>query len=59
MRSIILVKLVGLENLSNAFGIFLLFLGTFTIIGAPSAGKLFFLFLLILSQSSYYQAWFL
>lgn len=42
MRSIILVELVGLENLSNAFGMFLLFLGVFTIIGPPIAGIFFF-----------------
>lgn len=40
LRSIILVKLVGLENLTNAFGILLLFLGVFTAAGTPSAGTL-------------------
>ncbi|KAK6630038.1 hypothetical protein RUM44_005436 [Polyplax serrata] len=38
LRSVILVKLVGLENLTNAFGILLLFLGIFTVAGTPAAG---------------------
>ncbi|KAL0276710.1 UNVERIFIED_CONTAM: hypothetical protein PYX00_004222 [Menopon gallinae] len=38
MRSVILVKLVGLESLTNAFGILLLFLGLSTIAGIPLAG---------------------
>ncbi|CAH1176812.1 unnamed protein product [Phaedon cochleariae] len=38
LRSIIVVDLLGLENLTNAFGLLLLFQGIAAIIGAPLAG---------------------
>lgn len=41
LRSIMVVDLMGLEKLTNAFGILMLFQGIAAIIGAPLAGKLF------------------
>ncbi|XP_066598707.1 monocarboxylate transporter 12 [Prorops nasuta] len=38
LRSIIVVDLVGLENLTNAFGLLLLFQGIAAAVGAPLAG---------------------
>ncbi|GAB6027761.1 hypothetical protein CHUAL_001998 [Chamberlinius hualienensis] len=39
LRSIILVELLGLEKLTNAFGLLLLFQGIASMIGSPMAGK--------------------
>lgn len=39
LRSIIVVDLLGLENLTNAFGLLLLFQGVAAIIGSPLAGR--------------------
>ncbi|CRK96937.1 CLUMA_CG010346, isoform A [Clunio marinus] len=41
LRSIIVVDLLGLEKLTNAFGILLLFQGIAAVIGSPLAGFLF------------------
>lgn len=41
LRSIIVVDLLGLDKLTNAFGIILLFQGIAAVIGSPLAGKLF------------------
>ncbi|XP_070499180.1 monocarboxylate transporter 5 [Chironomus tepperi] len=41
LRSIIVVELLGLEKLTNAFGILLLFQGIAAIFGSPLAGYLF------------------
>lgn len=41
LTSVILVDLFGLEKLTNAFGLLLLFQGIASIIGSPIAGKLF------------------
>lgn len=38
LRSIVIVELLGLEKLTNAFGLLLLFQGIASIIGAPVAG---------------------
>lgn len=43
LRSIIVVDLLGLEKLTNAFGILLLFQGIAAIFGSPLAGKIKFL----------------
>lgn len=43
LTSIILVDLLGLENLTNAFGLLILFRGFAGIIGAPLAGKFYLL----------------
>lgn len=40
LRSILVVDLLGLEKLTNAFGILLLFQGIAAVIGAPLAGEL-------------------
>lgn len=40
LRSIIVVDLLGLEKLTNAFGIILLLQGIAAVIGSPLAGKL-------------------
>jgi MCP family monocarboxylic acid transporter-like MFS transporter 14 len=40
LTSVILVELLGLDNLTNAFGLVILFQGSATIIGAPLAGKI-------------------
>ena len=40
LRSIIVVDLLGLDKLTNAFGIILLFQGIAAVIGSPLAGKL-------------------
>ncbi|XP_014294874.1 monocarboxylate transporter 14 [Microplitis demolitor] len=40
LRSILVVELVGLEKLTNAFGLLLLFQGVAALIGSPLAGKL-------------------
>lgn len=42
LRSIIVVDLLGLDKLTNAFGIILLFQGIAAVIGSPLAGKLVF-----------------
>lgn len=39
LRSILVVDLMGLEKLTNAFGILMLFQGLAAAIGAPIAGK--------------------
>src|SRR5207245_742494 len=39
LRSILLVELLGLEKLTNAFGLMLLFQGIAAILGTPLAGK--------------------
>jgi len=41
LTSIILVDLLGLDNLTNAFGLLILFRGTAGIVGAPLAGAVF------------------
>lgn len=41
LRSIIVVELLGLEKLTNAFGIILLFQGIAAVIGSPLAGENF------------------
>lgn len=41
LRSILLVELLGLEKLTNAFGLLLLFQGIAGIFGSPVAGKKF------------------
>ncbi|CAL8110736.1 unnamed protein product [Orchesella dallaii] len=41
LTSIILVDLLGLENLTNAFGLLILFRGAAGIVGAPLAGAVF------------------
>lgn len=40
LRSIIVVDLLGLDKLTNAFGILLLFQGVAAVIGSPLAGKI-------------------
>ena len=40
LTSVILVDLLGLEKLTNAFGLLLLFQGLATLIGPPIVGKL-------------------
>lgn len=39
LRSVITVDLIGLEKLTNGFGLIILFQGVAAIIGAPTAGK--------------------
>lgn len=39
MRSILVVELMGLEKLTNAFGLILLFQGIAATIGTPMAGN--------------------
>lgn len=39
LTSVILVDLLGLENLTNAFGLLLLFQGIASIVGPPVGGK--------------------
>lgn len=39
LRSILIVDLIGLEKLTNGFGLLLLFQGIATVIGSPIAGK--------------------
>lgn len=41
LRSIIAVDLMGLEKLTNAFGILMLFQGLAAVIGAPIAGAMY------------------
>ncbi|KAJ8723438.1 hypothetical protein PYW08_003350 [Mythimna loreyi] len=41
LRSIVVVEYLGLERLTNCFGLFLLFQGLGALIGAPIAGMLF------------------
>lgn len=41
LRSIIAVDLMGIEKLTNAFGILMLFQGLAAVIGAPIAGAMF------------------
>lgn len=41
LTSIILVDLLGLDNLTNAFGLLILFRGGASIVGAPLAGALY------------------
>ena len=40
LRSVVLVELVGLENLTSAYGLVSLFEGIATIIGAPISGAI-------------------
>lgn len=42
LTSVILVDLLGLEKLTNAFGLLLLFEGVACLIGPPITGKTFF-----------------
>lgn len=42
LRSIIVVELIGLEKLSNAFGILLTFMGVGAVVGSPLAGEGFY-----------------
>jgi sugar phosphate permease len=42
LTSIILVDLLGLDNLTNAFGLLILFRGAASIVGAPLAGTNYF-----------------
>lgn len=39
LRSIVIVELLGLDKLTNAFGLLLLFQGLASIIGSPVAGN--------------------
>ena len=39
LETIVLVEVLGLENLTSAFGLVLFFFGLASIIGAPTAGK--------------------
>ena len=39
LRSILLVELLGLEKLTNAFGLLLLFQGIAALLGSPVAGE--------------------
>lgn len=39
LTSVILVDLLGLERLTNAFGVLLLFQGIASLVGPPLAGK--------------------
>lgn len=41
LRSIVIVELLGLDKLTNAFGLLLLFQGLASIIGSPVAGNFF------------------
>ena len=41
MTSIILVDLLGLEKLTNAFGLLILFRGAAAIVGTPLAGAIY------------------
>lgn len=41
LRSIVLVELLGLEKLTNSFGLTLLFQGSASLVGSPIAGMLF------------------
>lgn len=41
MRSIIAVDLMGIEKLTNAFGILMLFQGLAAVVGTPIAGALY------------------
>jgi hypothetical protein len=41
LTSVILVDLLGLENLTNAFGLLLLFQGIASIVGPPVGGIFF------------------
>ena len=41
LTSIILVDLLGLDKLTNAFGLLILFRGAATIVGSPLAGALY------------------
>jgi hypothetical protein len=43
LRSIIMVELMGLQKLTNAFGLVIMCQGISSYIGAPLAGKIFFL----------------
>jgi len=38
LRSILIVELMGLDKLTNAFGLLLLFQGVAAVIGSPIAG---------------------
>lgn len=55
LRSILLVELLGLEKLTNAFGLLLLFQGIAGIFGSPLAGKSIYpsFFQLISSQLNF------
>lgn len=44
LTSVVLVDLLGIEKLTNAFGLLLLFQGIASLIGPPFAGKLLKLF---------------
>ena len=39
LRSVIVLELIGLEKMSNAFGILLTFMGVGAVVGSPMAGK--------------------
>lgn len=46
LTSVILVDLLGLERLTNAFGLLLLFQGVASLIGPPIGGNFFFIYFL-------------
>ena len=50
LTSIILVDLLGLDCLTNAFGLLILFRGAASIVGAPLAGKFLLDYLLYVNQ---------
>lgn len=49
LRSILLVELLGLEKLTNAFGLLLLFQGIAALVGSPVAGMIPIIFFFELS----------
>ena len=46
LETIVLVEILGLENLTSAYGLIMLFQGLASIIGAPIAGWQYVIFLL-------------
>ena len=42
LTSVVLVDLLGLDNLTNAFGLLLLWQGIASVIGPPFIGKIFY-----------------
>lgn len=55
LTSVILVDLVGLDSLTNAFGLMLLFQGIASLVGAPIAGEFFELHWRCYHCYQYYQ----
>ena len=41
LTSIVLVELLGIDNLTSAFGLLVLFRGVFSMVGPPVAGSIF------------------